>query len=155
MPNSNKILYLIRVSQTNFGTFGVLTNHQGHPIILTLENPWKDNIPYDSCIPIGTYTIKRHLSPKFGETFLITDVPSRSHILFHCGNQHTDTYGCVLTGEEFTYFDQPSKPGVVNPGVSESRNGFNKFMTFMDGEDSALLCIRNSTFVEMREDLNG
>ncbi len=144
MPN--KILTLVRASYTHFGTFGVLTNQDGHPLILTLENPWKDNIPYKSCIPFGTYTIKRHLSPKFGETFMVTDVPNRSHILFHCGNQHTDTYGCILTGEEFTHFEQPSKPGVANPGVSESRNGFKKFMNHMDGVETALLLIRNSSW---------
>jgi hypothetical protein len=141
-----KELNLIRASETNFGTFGVLTNHQGHPIILTLENPWRNNIPYESCIPVGTYKIRRHLSPKFGETFIICDVPNRSHILFHRGNQHTDTYGCVLTGEEFFYFEQGNKPGVVNPGVSQSGDAFAKFMAHMDGVDKAVLNIKKSTW---------
>ncbi len=134
-------LTLVRVSSTSFGTFGVLLNSQNHPLILTLEKPWKNNIPFDSCVPASSYTIRRHLSPKFGETFILVDVPNRSHILFHCGNQSSDTYGCILTGEEFYYFDQPSRPGVCNPGVSESRNAFKKLLNHLDGVDKAILSI--------------
>ena len=56
MPN--KILNLSRISQTPFGTFGVLSTDKGHPLLLTLENPWKNNIPFESCIPFGSMNIK-------------------------------------------------------------------------------------------------
>ena len=139
MPS--KILNLSRISHTPFGTFGVLSNKKGHPLLLTVEKPWKDNIPFESCIPFGSYNFKRHLSPKFGETFIIENVPSRSHILFHCGNQHTDTHGCVLVGDEFSYFSQASKPGVVNPGVSNSRDAFRKLIAHLDGCDGGIINI--------------
>lgn len=40
-------------------------------------------------------------SPKFGNTYELADVPGRSHILFHKGNQGKDTKGCILVGEQF------------------------------------------------------
>jgi hypothetical protein len=65
--------------------------------VYTLENPWRNNGP-DSSIPAGTYTCKRVQSPTRGNTFEITGVPRRSHILFHAGNDERDTLGCVLLG---------------------------------------------------------
>ncbi len=145
LEKSQKILYLVRGSETPFGTFGMLLTDKGHPLILTLENPWRNNEPFISCIPVGTYAFNRHLSPKFGETFIVEGVPGRSQILVHRGNTHTDTSGCILTGEEFFYFDQPSKPGVVNPGLGQSGVAFSKFMNFMDGVIHATICVRKST----------
>lgn len=64
----------------------------------TLELPWRDNQPQISCIPKGTYTCRRILSPTFGETYQVCDVPGRSGILFHAGNTAKDTHGCILLG---------------------------------------------------------
>lgn len=79
------------------GTLGELIL-DGKIICQTLERPWKDNAPEISCIPTGEYLCKRINSPKFGETFEITDVPNRTHILMHSGNYVTDSIGCVLLG---------------------------------------------------------
>ena len=64
----------------------------------TLERPWVFNERKVSCIPSGTYLVKRHLSPKFGQCFKIQDVKGRSDILIHSGNVVNDTLGCVLVG---------------------------------------------------------
>ena len=90
-----------RVASLSSGTFGVLLNEEGIPLIVTLENPWDDNKKFVSCIPAGTYLCKRRLSPKFGDTFHVTKVPNRSHIVFHWGNRIKNTLGCILTGEKF------------------------------------------------------
>ena len=66
--------------------------------LFTLENPWLDNAPNISCIPVGSYVCKRVISPKYGETFEITGVDGRTHILFHEGNYPSNTMGCVLLG---------------------------------------------------------
>ena len=79
------------------GTLGELILN-GKIICQTLERPWKDNTPEISCIPTGEYLCKRTNSPKFGETFEITNVPNRTHILMHSGNYVTDSTGCVLLG---------------------------------------------------------
>ena len=64
----------------------------------TLERPWVFNERKISCIPSGTYLVKRHISPKFGQCFKIQDVQGRSDILIHSGNVVSDTIGCVLVG---------------------------------------------------------
>ena len=64
----------------------------------TLERPWIFNERKVSCIPPGTYLVKRHISPKFGQCFKIQDVKGRSDILIHSGNVVADTIGCVLVG---------------------------------------------------------
>ena len=64
----------------------------------TLERPWIFNERKVSCIPTGTYLVKRHISPKFGECFKVQDVKGRSDILIHSGNVVNDTLGCILVG---------------------------------------------------------
>ena len=91
---------LKRVAMADTGTFGVLIDG-GVPFAVTLERPWTDNRPHQSCIPEGGYQCRRVASPKFGETFEVEGVPGRSHILFHRGNTADETEGCILVGERF------------------------------------------------------
>ncbi len=71
-----------------------------------MEPPWRDNRRNRSCIPAGLYEVVPHLSPRFRRCLLVTQVPGRSHILFHAGNLggdtdrgwHTHTMGCLLPG---------------------------------------------------------
>lgn len=79
-------------------TKGALTI-DGEYVCRTLELPWKENQRNVSCIPVGTYVCRRALSPRFNETFEITGVRGRDHILFHSGNKTRDTEGCVLVGK--------------------------------------------------------
>ena len=111
---------LIRVSRTAEATYGVLL-WSGVPFAVTLEDAWRDNAREVSCIPAGTYACKRVDSPRFGDTFEITDVPGRSHILFHRGNTEADTKGCVLVGESFN-------PVAGRPGITASNEGFSEFL---------------------------
>ena len=52
----------------------------------TMELPWKDNKRRVSCIPVGFYIVRKHTSPKFGNTFHVLNVKGRSEILIHKGN---------------------------------------------------------------------
>lgn len=93
-------LRLIRISYLNLLTYGVLLDGK-IPFCLTLERPWLENKRSISCIPEGHYLCKRTNSPKFSDTFEVTNVPERSHILFHKGNLADDTHGCILLGEQY------------------------------------------------------
>lgn len=127
-------LLLSRIATNDNGTFGVLLwNYQ--PFALSLEDPWRNNKRGMSCIPAGTYSCKRVNSPKFGDTFEVTDVQSRTHILFHKGNTHEDTEGCILIGEEF---------GVLTgePALLASRKGFAEFQSLTSNMESFILGIR-------------
>jgi hypothetical protein len=111
---------LKRIASRSDGTFGVLIADTV-PFAVTAEPPWRGNAPNQSCIPLGEYVCKRVNSPKFGNTFEITNVPSRTDILFHQGNTMDDTLGCVLIGEQFEHLN-----GKV--AVLTSFKGFQEFM---------------------------
>ena len=126
-------MILKRIALTEMGTFGGLL-HKRVPFALTLEREWKDNQPNISCIPVGEYECKRVKSPKFGNTFEVTNVPGRSHILFHKGNLQDDSYGCILVGGQ--YGNLRGKPGVL-----ASRKGFSEFLEELAGVDFFQLTI--------------
>mgnify|MGYP003132802307 CR=1 FL=1 len=125
-----KGLTLFRVYPGSDKTLGVLVDFAGVPFAVTLEPPlvMSDDgyhtQPNISCIPLGFYRCKRVNSPRFGDTFEITNVPGRSHILLHKGNRETDTLGCVLVAESFSEI-----------GIGQSAAGFSEFMDMM-GEDT-------------------
>jgi hypothetical protein len=126
-------LRLVRVSEVLGVTLGILCV-EGMPEFCTLEEAWRDNERQVSCIPAGTYTVKRVNSPKFGLTFEVTNVPARSNILFHSGNTHRDTLGCILIGTVFGKIDK-------DPAVLNSKAAFARFMQMMGGKTEAQLSI--------------
>lgn len=121
-------LILKRVAMDGQGTYGVLIDGT-RPFAVTLERPWLNNEKSISCIPAGQYTCRRVRSPKFGNTFEVTGVPGRSHILFHKGNQVEETQGCILVAEQF------GKLGNGNVAVLQSGQGFTEFMLLLAGLD--------------------
>ena len=107
------------------------------PFALTLERPWLDNKKSISCIPNGTYISERVVSPKFGNTFEVKDVPDRSHILFHKGNIAEDSRGCIIVGEQF-------EPVNGKPGVLASAKGFNEFLDRTKDINEFLFTVRKN-----------
>jgi hypothetical protein len=131
-------LHLIRLTRTALQpTFGVLVRDDGIPFALTIERPWLDNQRSVSCIPTGTYTAKRHKSPRFGETFQLQDVPGRSEILLHKGNIDDDSHGCILVGEQFNNVRNED-------GITASKEGFAEFMALQRGCDEFSLTIKDA-----------
>lgn len=61
----------------------------------TLERPWLNNERNVSCIPEGTYTVRRDRAGRF-RFFAIDGVSGRSHIEMHKGVFPTNSDGCVL-----------------------------------------------------------
>lgn len=132
----DKALTLLRVGSSERGTFGVLRYGQV-PFALTLERPWLNNEEQKSCIPTGAYICQRVRSPHFGDTFEVTNVPGRSHILFHKGNVIEDTEGCILVAEEFSgTFEQPM--------LVSSQRGFSELLALLDGQLSFALDIQEA-----------
>lgn len=123
-------LEITRIStDDDIGTFGVMKwADRPAPFALTLEDPWKDNEKNVSCIPVGTYHCKKFNSPTHGATFQIMDVTNRTYILFHRGNTHINTMGCVLIGEKFHFLN-----GI--PSIAASRDGWNEFWNRVNGVD--------------------
>ncbi len=128
-------LRLVRVSYLDNVTFGVLLDDKV-PFCLTLERPWLENRRSVSCIPTGHYLCKRVDSPKFGDTFEITNVPERSHILFHRGNLADDTHGCVLVGEQYELLGKEM-------AILASGRAFIEFHNRLSGIDEFVLFIES------------
>lgn len=119
-------LELLRVENTKDHTIGVLRIKDTQiEIARTMEDAWKDNARNISCIPKGTYKVVRHTSPKYGNCFMVSNVPNRDYILIHAGNYATDTEGCILLGESVAT-NVAGKRMVTNSKVTVS-----KFMNLM------------------------
>ena len=83
---------------------GELTLNGKH-ISYTIELPWRDNKSRISCIPEGSYVLRKRYSEKFKWHFVLTDVHNRSGILIHPANDaQKELQGCIapvtkITGE--------------------------------------------------------
>lgn len=98
---------IFREPSTVHGTIGVFVLHgrPGAPL-WTIEPPWKDNAIGLSCIPPDEYLVEPHVSPRYGECYIVTGTAPRTFILRHGGNVggdkelgfHTHTLGCILPG---------------------------------------------------------
>lgn len=125
-----KKLKLTRVGEFDDATLGVLSV-DSRPICVTLEDLWKENEKMVSCIPKGKYEIEWHTSPKFGECYILKNVPNRSHILIHAGNTAADTHGCILLG---LMFNTVSK----RAAIQSSRAAIDVFNLYMNKEPAIL-----------------
>jgi len=117
-----EILDLTRIStDPDVGTFGVLKwRDHAAPFALSLEDPDKDNERNVSCIPDGIYQCVPFKSPTHGPTFMVREVPNRTFILFHRGNTHINTQGCILIGESYHFLNDI-------PSIASSAKGFAEF----------------------------
>jgi hypothetical protein len=113
------------------------------PFAVTLERPWLNNQPNVSCIPSGVYNCKRIISPRFGETFEIFDVPNRYNILFHWGSYKEDSEGCILVAEKFSFIENQF---MVQESKTDPNGGFNEFMKRLEGVNTAKLVIEKCYF---------
>ena len=97
-------------------------------IFKTLELPWKNNKPFESCIPTGKYKVEKKYSPKFGpDTFTVLNVNARSSIRIHAGNFYTDIEGCLLVGYGFRDIN---KDGIID--VTKSRHALDDLKKLCD-----------------------
>ncbi len=91
-------IILQRVSSETDRTFGVL--HLPNRTFFTLELPWVDNHPFESCIPAGSYECLFTHSPHFEKkTYLLTGVKDRTAIRIHSANFPAELKGCIALGE--------------------------------------------------------
>jgi hypothetical protein len=122
------------------GIVGKLYDDDGDFFAMTLERSY-GGAPK---VPIGTYTCRRgkhrlaDLQPF--TTFEVLNVPGHTGILFHAGNWHTDSKGCILIGRTGMH----SAKGYM---ITHSRLTMERFMDMLDGVDEFTLTITDSTEV--------
>lgn len=90
-------LRLVRIALGKDCTIGVFIA-SGEYVCMALEPPWLENRRNVSCIPCGTYPLKRYKHRTRGDVWRVEGVPDRSGILIHPGNSVEDTRGCILPG---------------------------------------------------------
>ena len=137
---------LVRFKHVDEGTLGKLTLPNDEQLF-TVEPPWADNQKGKSCIPTGTYTVKRDRTGRF-QYFAVRDVPERTAIEIHPANYfinpgtgRQELHGCIAPGLSLN----TAHPASVN----SSRAACNKLLEVM-GEEDWLLEIVNSEDVLMQ-----
>lgn len=131
---------LVRFDANEYGTLGRFEQWR------TLEEEDQNNQRNISSIPVGTYVCKRVNSPRFGNTFEVTGVPGRSHILFHPLNTEEDTEGCIGIGTHFgvlKVLDEDTGHIKHKLAILRSRDAFSEFLQFFEGCDEWLLVVRD------------
>jgi len=119
------IVELIRLeTDKKYGTLGVLRINK--QIFCCVLEPGKwGNAKDISCINTGQYLCELYDSPKYGWTYMVTDVPGRSFVLLHAGNLVKHTKGCLLLGQYFGKLANEDR-ATLNSGKT-----FNSFMVYM------------------------
>ena len=121
---------LVRIQSDHRGVLGLLYV-DGQAVCHTLERPWVDNKRNVSCIPAGTYPVRKRFSPKFQrELYEVRDVPDRTHIMFHAGNWITNSLGCIMPGRTSEGFGDP---GLKNLSVGSSSIALKGIHDLLDG----------------------
>jgi len=99
---------LRRFRSDEVGTFGTL--EIDNVVFFTVEKPWKDNKPFESCIPEGEYSLMPHKSNKYGNVLAIVGGTvshykdggfERYACLIHTANYPHDVEGCIGLGDNY------------------------------------------------------
>lgn len=118
---------LERIAYTPLGTFGRIIMDEFE--CFTVERPWLDNKPRQSCIPEGTYDLLLGRYNRGGyPAYEVMNVPNRSLIKIHIGNTIDDIVGCIAPGKALGFLERKW-------AVTSSKKAFQEFMTVMDGAE--------------------
>lgn len=134
---------VVRKPTGDTGTHGVMVIDDRSWV--TLEPPWRNNVPELSCFPAGTYILKLMYSHRFGRNlYHFQNVPGRKAIELHPMNwagdikkgYKSDTEGCMGLGHSAGDVERPD--GVLQDGILGSKASVQEFMDYMNGEDLTL-----------------
>jgi len=86
-----------------------------------LERPWLDNLPFESCIPTGTYALLPWESPRYGECYIFVGGKvsidegraERYACLIHPANYTRQLQGCLALGIKKTDYHKPEDSAAV------------------------------------------
>jgi hypothetical protein len=91
------------------GAFGRLLK-SGVQVAYTVEQPYRDNKPFVSCVPAGRYELVPFNSPKYGRTVALRNHAIgvgvnkgdsvRYACLIHAANRATELQGCIALGDK-------------------------------------------------------
>jgi len=126
-----KIRDLKRVTEIPaLGIFGVFL-HEGIPLCLSVEAPWRDNIKFISAIPSGSYLAHPVTREDWGDCYRVSDdqgnfsFKGRDGLYIHPVNKPVDLKGCIGPGTSFDPLD-------AVPAVLNSRKALDEIINLTD-----------------------
>ena len=117
-----KTLYINRFASSELGTRSTVTyNSIEDSLWHGIERPWLDNLPYESCIPTGTYTLLPWNSPRYGEVYIFVGGSvgltegdgDRFACLIHPANYPRQLQGCLALGKTHSEYYEKEKSEAV------------------------------------------
>jgi len=133
--------YILKRRYFKEGTYSYLYRADGSEVCCFVEKEWRNNKPFESCVPEGEYDLVPHNSPKYGECYALVaetlgvtvNGPSiRTACLVHIANKPSQLVGCAAPGLSFGFL-------VGEWCVSSSRLAFNALIKELDGKPAKLL----------------
>jgi hypothetical protein len=128
------ILTLKRLAFLDDCTLGVLSIGN-IPFCFTVERPWLNNIPNESCIPAASYPLKwvatNTAGNRKGRGLGVENVDGRSLIRIHVANTADEVKGCIGVGMERADFPE-------GKGVGNSKRALRKLMDRLEGKEAIL-----------------
>jgi hypothetical protein len=123
------------------GTFGFITiDSAPSRRWWTVERPWKDNKPGESCIPLGIYKLRHGTytangtRPPYPDLEFV-DVPGRKNIEIHCANYARELKGCIAPGRVLR---------LQAWAIGESRHALNELLAEINGDPDIEIEIRRA-----------
>lgn len=118
------------------GTNGKLY-HGEQLVCYTIELPWLQNRRNVSCIPEGTYTIRKRHTKTRGNHLIVEEVPDRSGILLHPANDALiQLKGCIAP------VTQLSGPGLGSSSRKATEKLQNLLFEVLDRDEEVFLTIQ-------------
>jgi hypothetical protein len=137
-------IVLTRYGSTPYGTFGEVKVDDS--VFYTVERPWLDNEPYESCIPEGCYemlwlkTTTPVPSEFEGNTWYLkgdsvgvfaNENKQRSRVANHIANTDKDVRGCIGWGKSLSYIES-------RWGVASSHTAMKELLAILGPENHSI-----------------
>ena len=123
---------------------------EGEHFCYTMEQPWRQNRRFVSCVPVGTYDLIPYDSPKYGQTYALENEMldvfayqdeagdgGRYACLFHPANWAHELQGCIAPGYGKSWGQKGGH--LPNLMVTRSRDAFTKLYEILDREHQILI----------------
>lgn len=81
----------------------------------TVEQPWRGNKPFESCVPEGVYALVPVTSPRWGRTFALVNEDNRVFAAYGDIERDGDRWACLLHAANLA----SQLAGCIAPGVRE------------------------------------
>jgi len=123
---------------------------EGQHFCYTIEQPWRQNRRFVSCVPVGTYNLIPFDSQKYGQTFALENEAldvfayqdeagdgQRYACLFHAANWAHQLQGCVAPGEAKSWGQRTgNKPNLM---VTKSNKTMAKLYPILEDNHQILV----------------